>query len=42
MRKYYDGSCANVMGGRGGLNESGLDTENCRLPVNIVIRLLVA
>ena len=42
MRKYYDGSCANVMGGRGGLDESGSNTENCRLLVNMVIKLLVA
>jgi len=42
MRKYYDGSCANVIGGRGGLDESGSDTDNCRLRGNIVIKRLVA
>jgi len=30
-----------LMGGRGGLDESGSDTENWRLPVNVVIKLLV-
>jgi hypothetical protein len=30
----------NVMGGRGGLDESGSDTENCRLLLNMVINHL--